>query len=232
MNILITYASNYLPMKLYTELSSLHNIRLTDKCSNPKVPDLMVSDLSHKTNLNELTQGIDVVIHTGEATNPTNDSDWLNYTTYGTYNLLRSSCESGVARFVYLSSLNILKAYPQEYTVTESWQSRPTTSASDLSFHLGEFICREFARENRLSVVCLRLGEVSSDDDTVSDSALNVYDAVNAVELALDCHPPKDLRWTIQPEPVNWQLYHIQSKSESARFSTKAAEAKIGFQPT
>ena len=96
-------------MKLSTELSAIHNIRLTDKHPNPKIPDLLVSDLSHKTNIAELTRDIDVVIHTaGEANNPTNNSDWLNDTTYGTYNLLRKKIKVETDIGLLIESLFLL----------------------------------------------------------------------------------------------------------------------------
>ena len=55
--------------------------------------------------------------------------------------------EEGVPRLVYLSSLSQVNRYDAALAVTEQWRPKPSSSKSDLCFHLGEFVCREFARE-------------------------------------------------------------------------------------
>ena len=90
-------------------------------------------------------------------------------------------------------------------------------------------MCREFAREQRLAVVCLRLGDIVWDGKPTSSSSLLVEDAVRAVELALSSTVSDDHRWTLLPNPFEWQLYHIQSAVPGARFATSNARTRMGF---
>ena len=59
-----------------------------------------------------------------------------------------------LARFASLSNT------AEDWTVAESWRPRPSVDSFVLSKHLGEFTCREFARERKLNVTCLRLGNL------------------------------------------------------------------------
>ena len=52
---------------------------------------------------------------------------------------------------------------------------------------------------------------------------------MRAVELALTSSVSDDFRWTLLPDPFEWQLYHVQSAVPGARFSTGAARAALGF---
>ena len=70
--------------------------------------------------------------------------------------------------------------------------------------YLGEFTCREFAREGSVRVTCLRLGALDGD----STDALTTADAVQAIAKALTANGP------------HWQVLHVQSDVPDARFPT------------
>ena len=79
-----------------------------------------------------------------------------------------------------------------------------------LCYHLGELVCREFAREGKINTVLLRLGDITPETSSEpSSSALYMDDAVDAVEKALTA------------ELSGWQdIFHIQSAVPNARFLT------------
>ena len=89
--------------------------------------------------------------------------------------------------------------------------------------HLGEFTCREFAREGRIAITCLRLGKIGQPDDNAAQPPdptwLALADAVHAFECAL----------AAPAEP--WAIYHIQSAFPEARFGAGKARDGIGFAP-
>ncbi len=231
MKVLITYATERLPARLAHDLATSHDICLTDRHAEPRMPDLVVSTLGHDSETDDLVRGMDAIVHWG-GTNPGVDaSDRLDRAMYCTYNLLRSASDEGVSRVVFLSSLDLLKKYPDHYTVTEQWRPKPTSDMSGLSYHLGEYVCREFAHEQRLSVVCLRLGDLVWNGKAASSSSLLIQDAVQAVQLALTSKADEDSRWTLLPDPFGWHVYHIQSDVPDARFATAAARTKMGFEP-
>ena len=231
MKLLITSATERLPVRLARDLATSHDICLTDRQAEPQMPDLVVSALSHDSGTDDLVRGIDAIVHWGGTNPAASASDRLDQAMYCTYNLLRSASDEGVSRVVFLSSLDLLKKYPAHYTVTEQWRTEPTSDMSDLSYHLGEYVCREFAREQRLSVVCLRLGDLVWNGKAASSSALLIEDAVQAVELALTSKAGDDSRWTLLPDPFGWHVYHIQSDVPDARFATATARTKMGFEP-
>ena len=87
--------------------------------------------------------------------------------------------------------------------VTEGWRPLPTTEPRDLCYHLGEFVCNEFARQGKISAVHLRLGELIWEDqepEQIPTSALYGDAAVQAIESALTGNIP---RW--------WGVIHVQS---------------------
>jgi hypothetical protein len=57
-----------------------------------------------------------------------------------------------------------------------------------LARHLGEFVCREFAREGKINITILRLGKVSQ--DTIS----------SAVAQAITSNQP-------------WQIIHLEEEA-------------------
>jgi nucleoside-diphosphate-sugar epimerase len=91
-----------------------------------------------------------------------------------------------------------------------------------LSKHLGEFTCREFAREGKLNVTCLRLGNLVTAEaaaTTEHDSMwLEMNDAVAAFNCALNSSSP-------------WRIFHIQSEFPGSRFSIGKAKSHLEFNP-
>ena len=121
-------------------------------------------------------------------------------------------------------------------TVTERWRPTPTTDPVILGFHLGEFVCREFARESKIEVLCLRLGPLSTVSfERPSTSALFMRDAIQAIESAVSA----DIGLTgmgTRPAGASapksmWNIYHIQSGVPDARFSTATAQSELGYAP-
>ena len=110
---------------------------------------------------------------------------------------------------VYLSSLSLFETCDPNWNVTEQWAPRPSTGrGTSLGKYLGEFTCREFAREHTVRVTCLRLGEVGGD----GDAALSVKDAVRAIASALAIEGPM------------WRVLHVQSEIENVEVSHRPGQ--------
>ncbi len=116
--------------------------------------------MMQSTNL--VVRGMDAIVVVGEPLQDEPDVDYLDAMTRRLYNLLMAAYEEGTTRVVYLSTLELMDAYGPDYIVTERWRPRPTPEPYLMGKHLGEYVCREFAREHKLSVVVLRLGTVVS----------------------------------------------------------------------
>ena len=228
MNILITGASTRIAGLLASALGESHSVTLTDRVPASDAGNFVQCDLDHDSATNDLVRGMDVVIHSGQVDVGLSVSEQLDGGMRCVYNLVRAAAEEGVPRVVFLSSLSVMGRYDEEYVVTERWLPAPTTETGVLCFHLGEFICREFAREHRIEVVCLRLGELVGDDDaSLSTSALYPDDAVQAVEKALTA----DISEGYADSRSYWTVFHIQSDVPSQRFPTATAEIRLGYRP-
>ena len=229
MNILITGASTRISRLLASALADSHNVVLTDRVPRSDLENFALCDLDHDPATNDLVRGMDVVVHSGQVDSGIPVSDQLDGGTRCVYNLVRAASDEGVPRLVFLSSLSVVGRYDEEFTVTERWRPLPTTETDVLCFHLGEFICREFAREGRIEIVCLRLGELVGDTvEAPSTATLFESDAVQAIEQALTA----DISEGYAASRSYWGLFHIQSAVPNRRFLTAAAEARLGFRPT
>lgn len=229
MNILITSAGSELARSIAGALMEEHTLRLTELYPVDDVEGTFVqSELGHDESTNELVHGMDTIIHIAEI--PPNllaeadqpDNYAIDYQTRCTYNLLMAASEEGVKRVIYASTLRLFEQHGEDWTVTESWRPRPSVDGFVLSKHLGEFTCREFARERKLDVTCLRLGNLVTAKAAATaeyDSMwLEMNDAVAAFQGALT-------------SPSRWDIYHIQSEFPGARFSVRTAKAEIKFNP-
>ena len=229
MNVLITSAASDLAQQVATALSEEHTLRLTELRPVENIEGNFVkSALGHDEATNGLVRGMDAIIHIAEvppellaeADDPDNYA--IDYQTRCTYNLLMAASAEGVKRFIYASTLRLFEQHGEDWTVAESWRPRPSVDSFVLSKHLGEFTCREFARERKLNVTCLRLGNLVTAETAATteyDSMwLEMNDAVAAFQGALT-------------SSSRWDIYHIQSEFPGARFSVRTAKAEIDFNP-
>ena len=226
MRILVTSASRPFPQRLAASLDRDHDILLTDRVAVSANGTFVRSDLSHDRTTHDLVSGLDAIVHWGQVDPEADDSDALDFQTRSTYNLLRAAAEEGVSRCIYLSSLRILESCGEDLDVNENWKPRPTTDLPQLGTHLGECVCREFARERKIDIICLRLGDLAWNEGRPpeSPSALFPEDAVQAVQNALTLN-----LWHSRP---SWRIFHIQSAVPNARFPTAAAQQILGFTPS
>ncbi len=229
MNILITSAGSELARNITVALAADHTLRLTELYPVDNVEGTFVqSELGHDESTNELVRGIDTIIHIAEipprllakADQPDNYA--IDYQTRCTYNLLMAASEEGVKHAIYASTLRLFEQHGEDWTVTESWRPRPSIDSFVLSKHLGEFTCREFGREGKLNVTCLRLGNLIRADAAATAEAdpmwLEMNDAVSAFQGALESSAP-------------WRIFHIQSEFLGSRFSIGKAKGHLKFDP-
>ena len=189
--------------------------------------------LGHDEETDRLVEDVDVLIHLAAsyseyAESTTDNSEvsanrLIDYQTRCTYNLLHAASESGVSRCIYASSLRLFARCDDDWAVNEQWRPRPSTEPPVLAQHLGEFVCREFARERRIAITCLRLGNLGRPNDKAEQPSdpmwLSHNDAVHAFECAL----------AAPAEP--WAIYHIQSAFPGARFSSDKARDGLKYAP-
>jgi uronate dehydrogenase len=212
MKILITSAATPLAQALAKHLSSNHQVQLTDLVDVDADGDFVKCGLDHEGETEDLVDGVDAIVHL--ATLPESlksDEAEVDFQTRLTYNILFAAREKKVSHVIYASSLRLFETCDENWNVTETWAPRPTPEADVMAPYLGEFTCREFARENSVRVTCLRLGDVGG----TGTDALAMDDAVNVIEKALE-----------KPGSM-WRVLHVQSDVPNARFPTTEMKAAL-----
>jgi nucleoside-diphosphate-sugar epimerase len=229
MKLLITSAASDLAQTLAAVLSSEHQIRLTDLIDVETDFEFVRSNLGHGEETNRLVRGIDAIIHLAElppvllskSTDAANLE--IDFLTRCTYNMVSAAAAEKVTRVIYASTLRVMDRYDEDWTVTESWRPLPATDASILSKYLGEFVCREFAREGLINITCLRLGALVTDAEVSNQpfdaTWLEMKDAVHIFECAL------------KAPAARWEIFHVQSELPNSRFSILKAKDSLKFSP-
>jgi uronate dehydrogenase len=219
MHLLITSAASTLARTLADILAEDHTIRLTERTHVQSDHEFVLSPLGHDASTNLLVRGMDAIIHVAQPLpemTPTEQIDWM---TRGTYNLLHAAAAEGVKRIIYLSSLDLMTPYDENYIVDERWRPLPQPEPPTLATYLGESVCREFAREHKLKVVVLRLAHVADGDESRVAPWVDVRDVAQAIQKALTADT--DL----------WSIYHIEAASRGARFESAKARIELDFHP-
>lgn len=224
MRILITSAASQIAQWLAAALKQEHQIRLTERTHLDLDDQFVRCPLDHDFSTNLLVQGMEAIIHVAEPLAQDTEEQQLDYLTRGSYNLLWAAAAEGVKRVIYLSTLELLNHYDPSFIITERWRPRPTTASWLLSKHLGESVCREFAREHKLKVIVLRLGQVVQ-AEAVAGAAFNPLwvdqrDVTQAVSQALAVDIER-----------SWSVFHIQADSPQARFPVAQAKRLLGYNP-
>lgn len=223
MNVLVTSATSALGDAVAAELGTTHQLRLTDRSAADLSGEFVVSPLEHDASTNLLVRGMDGVVVVGEPLQDEAAPSYIDAMTRKLYNLLWAAHEEQVKRVVYLSTLQLMTAYGAEYIVTERWRPRPTTEPHLLGKHLGEYVCREFAREHKLTIVVLRLGTIVKASDVSGQSVDPMW--LDQVDMG------SALRSALSAELPHWNVIHVQGKQSNAQFPVGDAEKLLGFTP-
>jgi nucleoside-diphosphate-sugar epimerase len=187
--VLVTSASTELAQTIAGDLRHDYHVRLTAQTNVQTAHEFLESPL----NADELTavavRGADAVVYVAEPLPDVDDAEKIDHRTRCTYNLLRAAVDERVRGIVYLSSLRMMRGYEESFQIDEDWRPLATPASGGLSNYLGEFVCREFAREGRLDVIVLRLGEVVSAHGLAEEASNSAWvdprDVAQAVSRAL-----------------------------------------------
>ncbi len=217
MKLLVTTARNRFVQHLAQALATRDQVVLTDTLPVRSRHRFVSCDLNHGAGTRLLVEGMDAIIWSGWTGSTAKASTRLDRQTRCLYNLLWAAWEAGVSRVVQLSSLEVMDQYPADLRVTERWLPCPAAEPPTLAFRLGEIVCREFAREGKLQVVCLRLGSILWSPERASADGVTLQDAVEAVRRSLYADLPA------------YSVFHIQSNVPGQRYGTERAQRILGF---
>lgn len=229
--VLITSAETPLARAVADRLAKQYRVRLTSR-GEPVVGgrfEHVPNRLDHDGGTRSLVRGMDATVLVAETPAREVGASPIDERARCTYNLLRAAAEEGVRAAVYLSSLEMMADYDGRFSIDEDFRPLAGLRGDTLADYLGEFTCREFAREEKLAVVVLRLGRMrrteQGGDPSPDPLALDPRDAVEAVALALDAVLAKPSRLGL------WSVFHILSAVPGSHFSWAKAQRVLGYRP-
>ncbi|MEZ4658789.1 MAG: NAD(P)-dependent oxidoreductase [Caldilineaceae bacterium] len=224
MKLLITAAASPFAQLLGRQLAATHQIRLTERIpldwpatADPGV-EFVCSSLGHDHGTNLLVRDVDVVIHVAEPLATDNAYSKIDILTRCTYNLLTAAVQEAVPQVLLLSTLALLTDYAPSYRVSERWRPHPNTDPTVLSKHLAEYTAREFAREQKINVTILRLGQLVYPDADASPA-----DALPRVAAEVAARAVENV---LAAPAERWAIYHIGNEATHPHFTMSKAKGK------
>ena len=233
MRVLVTGAASALGQEVAAALAvdDSAQLRLLDDCAAQRQDvEWIAARLTDPDAVRQAVQGVDAVVHTGEPPPaPEGEEALLDRATRGTHVLLQAAVEAGVKRFVYGSTLEVFRAYPDTVYVTEYYKPLPPPEMAVLARYLGEITCREFAREYPITVTALRLGKLVREEEVAGRERdlmwVDIRDAAQAFCAALARDASASLNWV-----PRWAVYHIAAPIAHPKFLLDRAKS-MGYRP-
>ncbi len=230
MKVLITGGKGLLESSIVQELNSEHQVHLMNTEPVETGVEFIQCDIFDVDAVQQAVKGMDAIIHLSEPSHDVTASieereqHTLDFATRGSHYLMEAAVAEGIQRFIYKSSLSIFHGCPESWLVTETWLPRPKAEAGAMAKYLGELVCREFARENDIAVICLRLGKLVLEEEVRGEPFdpmwLDVRDAAQAFSLALKAGG-RD----------GYNVFHISSDNSDARFPVSKAKNGLSYKP-
>ena len=165
MKILITGGSGLVGRFVVDELCKSHTVELLDlKPAHRNDVRSIPADILDLEALRRVVAGYDAVVHLAGIPHPLNDppEKVFRVNTMGTFNVLESCVQSGIKRFVFMSSESTLgfafsttRLFPLYLPIDESHPLRPQDPYG-LSKIACEQLCRGFSDRSGMTTVCLR----------------------------------------------------------------------------
>ncbi len=224
MKVLITCGGSEIAGTIAAAVGKAHKVTLTDLPTGRAGTGAATNALSHDEATDKLVSGQQAIIHIGYGGQKGDAPALLDYYGRRTYNLLFAAANAGVERCIYISTLKLLQDYDENLTVTEKWRSHPPSDDPDLlACHIGESVCKEFARDRLVKVVTLRLGW-----PIVSGTRAQAARSGETASLATD-DLARAVNEALTANVEQWQDVHVQSPVPNQRYLLHAAEKLLSF---
>ena len=252
--VLITGASGLVGRLTVEALGNRYEFSALNRRPISNIPCLR-ADISDLNSIRPAFSDIDKVLHLAAYTDDIHcpcgtracDDCWaktMAVTVNGTVNVFRAAQEAGVARVVFMSTGGTMNGYERDANspyelisagrfdevpdqwpmVTSDWAARPT-SPYHVGKLFGEACARYFADNYDMSVIVIRLGNVSASDRPVTRRQFSGYlshvDTTQMIDKCLSA-----------PEEMRYRIFDAISENRWRWRDTTPAKKELGWTPT
>jgi nucleoside-diphosphate-sugar epimerase len=230
MHVLITGAAGFIGRHLTRALEASYELRLGDvqRIDDPRWISL---DVTRPDQARRAVADVDAVVHLAIAAGHEgeHEDDEFNQARFdvnvrGTFNLLRAAADAGVRRFVHTSSIMVTWGYEPPQIIAGDALPRPVGTYARTK-HLAEALCEQSAREDGLSVLCLRIAKPVDAEYLARRSGplrpqwIAISDLMRAYDLALSA------------ENIGFEIVTVVGESSRRRWDLSRAEQILGYRP-
>ncbi|AZF01539.1 UDP-glucose 4-epimerase [Pseudomonas orientalis] len=228
LNVLLTGACGRIGKTFFQASKDRYRFSLTDRIT----PDFDLgdhrfvhADLSDKSGLATLLEGIDVIVHLSGIPNAdATFDDLLPNNILATTYLFDAAVNAGVQRLVFASSAQTIEGYPVDRQITPGMPVMPA-NLYGVSKCYGEALCGYYAAKTSLSAIALRIGAFEFPETHGLNNARDLsawLSPRDAVQL---------LQRSVEAEGVKHLVAHGISNNRFKRLDLSETTRVLGYHP-
>ena len=227
MNVLIIGAGGPVADAAIKALEPYHTLRLADIKELESEHETLVVDITDPAQVLEAASGMDVIINCTVLRNDIVRSFDVNIR--GAYNVMKAAVEHGIKRVVHTGPQMVMRGmYIDDFLITSDPPTRPGTNLYGLTKYLSLEVCRIFAEEHDIQVICfLYCGfrnppdEDAKPDGEVGPFIVSWEDTGQAFKLAME----------VEHLPNKFEVFNILADLPHRKHTNTRAKSLLGFQP-
>lgn len=227
MKVLIMGAGGPVAAAAIKALEPHHILRLADIKQLESDHETLIVDIKNPSEVFKAASGMDAIINCAVLRDDIVKSFDVNIR--GAYNVMKAAVKHSIRRIVHTGPELIIRAeYADDFFLSADTVPRPTTGLYGLTKYLSMEVCRIFAEEHDLQVICFLYHSFRHppDEEAKPGGEVNPYiisweDTGEAFRVALEA----------ERLPQNFESFIIVADLPHRKYTNIKAKTLLGFQP-